>query len=146
MDSLPKRRIGKITSGLLLGTFVLIDLIQIILDAFAIGLVVNNFMDIGAALFLVAFLVFKGVPIVSDLRIFAAVSIAILGENIPLPLLEVAPFWSLDVLYIIRTVNKEDSQRIREAMEAQQAELERLEQQRIMRMQLNSENDYDIVA
>jgi hypothetical protein len=142
MDSMPQRRIGKVTGWLLIGFFAAIDLIQIALDAMGIGLIANNFIDIAVAFILFMILFMKGVPIVSDFRIFFALFVTLAGENLPIPGLELAPFWSLDMAYIVRLINKQDTRRIQEAEAVIAAEALRLEQQKIIRAQLNQQDDW----
>jgi|GEM_PF-3304600 len=139
MNELPKRRIGEGTKWMLLALFVCIDLLQIALNLFGIGIIANKLIDILVAFFLIIYLNIKGVAIFSDPRILLSIGATFTAEFMPIPFVDAAPFWTLDIWYITRTVQKEDSQRIADAETAIAAEEERLEQQKIMQMRLREQ-------
>ena len=80
--------------GFLIGALALMDLIQAALDLFAIGVVVNRFIDVIVGLSLIVILWIKGIR---GARIYGSIAAAFGLEFIPL--VDVLPLWTLDGLY-----------------------------------------------
>lgn len=99
-------RLTKTKWKMLVGLFVIIDLIQIILDLFAIGAVVNRFIDIAVGVGLPLFLRTQGVKLANPKRMLAMLG-AFVGEMIPG--VDALPLWTLDVLYTWSTVKAEEA-------------------------------------
>ena len=90
------RSASKISSTewwLLLGIYVAFDIFQFILDALAVGLVANRFIDIVLGMGLLLYLKMRGVPL--NTKILALVGASFIAEEVPA--IDVAPFWSFDV-------------------------------------------------
>lgn len=79
---------------ILLPLGILTDIIQVILDFFAIGVVVNRMIDIFVALILLPAFWLSGV---SDRAALLILGAALVGEE--LPVVDVMPFWTLDIWY-----------------------------------------------
>lgn len=146
MTSVPERRIGNVTGWILILLAFTIDITQIVLNVFAIGIVANKYITIIAGFLFVLLLAAKGVPILSNTKILGRLAVIFGGEAIPLPFLDAFLFWTLAVWSIVRTVQQEDNMLIREAEEANQAEEERIQEQKIARMQLESGEDFEEAA
>lgn len=99
-------RLTKTKWRMLVGLFVIVDLIQIILDLFAIGAVVNRFIDIAVGVGLPLFLRTQGVKLANPKRMLAMLG-TFVGEMIPG--VDALPLWTLDVLYTWSTVKAEEA-------------------------------------
>ncbi len=115
MATFSKSRIGKATGWALIICAGIIDALQIILDVFAIGLVLNRAIDavVSAVALALLFLVFR-VSFIEETTLYLSLAGAITGEIIPV--VDLAPLWTADALYIVRSIQKKD------AAEAQAAE------------------------
>lgn len=78
-----------------------VDIVQILLDLIAIGAIVNRIIDIAFGFLLGIYLHWRGVNMVSPQRLFALIG-TFIGEEIPI--LDIMPFWTLDVVYTWYTV------------------------------------------
>lgn len=83
-----------------------VDVAQIILDLFAVGVAVNRFIDIAVAIAFALYLFFRGELADPDtrLRIIAILIISFAAEEVPI--LDAAPFWTGDALYFWHLANK----------------------------------------
>jgi len=99
-------RLTKTKWKMLIGLFVIVDLIQIVLDLFAIGAVVNRFIDIAVGVGLPLFLRTQGVKLANPKRMLAMLG-AFVGEMIPV--VDALPLWTLDVVYTWSTVKAEEA-------------------------------------
>lgn len=99
------KRISEIEWGLLLGAVALVDLTQIILDIFVIGVGVNRFIDIAVGMTLTLYVLLRGI---GEPRMYLLLGVSFVGEEIPL--LDAAPFWSFDVWKIRSWVNERYNQ------------------------------------
>jgi hypothetical protein len=91
---------------MLVGLFVIIDIIQIILDFFAIGLVINRFIDVAIGVGLPLFLRTQGVKLANPKRLLAMIG-AFVGEMIPG--VDALPLWTADILFTWSTVKAEEA-------------------------------------
>lgn len=94
-------RISNIEWGLLFGAYVLMDSLQFLLDFFAIGLLVNRYIDIVAGGALLLYLKLRGVL---DSRITLLICASFVAEEIPI--VDIAPFWTFDIWKIRGWVNE----------------------------------------
>ncbi len=99
-------RLTKTKWKMLVGLFVIIDILQIILDFFAIGVVVNRFIDIAIGVGLPLFLRTQGVKLANPKRMLAMLG-AFVGEMIPG--VDALPLWTADVLFTWSTVKAEEA-------------------------------------
>lgn len=133
-----ERRIGKGTGYVLIGLALVIDIVQIVLNIFAIGIIANKIITVIAAGAFIFFLLVKDIPVVSNTKIFTRLFIALGAESVPLPLLDTFFFWTLAVWSIVRTVKSEDIERS-QAKEAEYITHQNLiEQQKIRQSRLNN--------
>ncbi|MES2213826.1 MAG: hypothetical protein V4465_00320 [Patescibacteria group bacterium] len=77
--------------GLLVGALATIDLAQVVLDVFAIGLVANRIIDLTVVMALPLYLTFRGFKL--DTETMLLIGGSFLAEEIPV--VDAAPFWSL---------------------------------------------------
>lgn len=73
----------------MLGVLACLDVAQITLDIFGIGLIANRYIDIIVALALILYLPIRRVPL--DFRTMAIIGGSFLAEEIPI--VDAAPFW-----------------------------------------------------
>ena len=99
-------RLTKTRWRLLVGLFVIIDILQIVLDFFAIGVVVNRFIDIAIGVGLPLFLRTQGVKLANPKRMLATLG-AFVGEMIPV--VDALPLWTADVIFTWSTVKAEEA-------------------------------------
>ncbi|TAK57464.1 hypothetical protein EPO17_01950 [Patescibacteria group bacterium] len=99
-------RLTKTRWKILIGLAVFIDILQIVLDFFAVGLAVNRFIDIAVGIALPFFLRSQGVKLASPKRILTLLA-TFIGEMIPI--VDSLPLWSLDVWFIWGTVKAEEA-------------------------------------
>lgn len=99
-------RLTKTKWRMLVGLAVVIDLLQIILDFFAIGLAVNRFIDITVGVALPFFLRTQGVKLANPKRLLALLA-TFIGEMIPV--VDTLPLWTLDVWFTWSTVKTEEA-------------------------------------
>lgn len=101
MASTPTK--SNVAWGMLLGWAGTIDIVQIFLDGYAIGIVVNRFIDIGMGLFLLFVFFLMGVKL-TFWRIISILLSFLLEE---IPVLDAAPFWAGDVAFVWASVRME---------------------------------------
>ena len=89
-----------------------IDLVQILLDLVAIGIVLNEFIDIFVGLAYPFYLKMRGVELMQPKRLFSL--LAVFGLEL-VPVLNALPLWCLDGIYNMILIK-------REKKEAQKAE------------------------
>ena len=77
---------------LLIGALASIDLGQIILDFFAIGLAANRVIDLVVAMAMPLYLTLRGYKM--DMKTVLLIGVSLIAEEIPL--LDAAPFWTFD--------------------------------------------------
>lgn len=100
-------RIGAVTGWVFIGCAALVDVVQLVLDLFAIGTVVNRIIDIVVAMGMLAvmFFLFKA-SFAEESKLYLSLLATSIGEEIPIA--DVAPFWTLDAWYIVRSIRKRD--------------------------------------
>ncbi len=99
-----KSKIGNVEWGLVLGATATVDVIQMFLDGFAIGIIANRFIDIVMGMFLTFYFLIRGIKL-SKNRIIALCS-SFLIEMIPI--VDAFPAWSGDVIYTWMSVRAEE--------------------------------------
>ncbi len=130
-----------------------VDIAQIILDLFAIGIAVNRVIDVIVGLSLAGYLFLRGELSDPDtrLRIIAILIISFAAEEVPI--LDAAPFWTGDALYFWHLANKrtekarvqgeaKQKERKIEAVQSQNQRLSRIYEMR-ERLQLQKEAEED---
>jgi hypothetical protein len=92
--------------GLLVGVLLLIDVIQIILNFLAVGVAVNRIINIIVALSLAFYLIIRGEtkdPGTRN-RIITIIIASFAAETVPI--LDSAPFWTIDGIYFWQLAKK----------------------------------------
>jgi signal transduction histidine kinase len=110
-----------------IGLLIVIDIAQIILDGFAIGVVVNRFIDFVVGLAFPFYLQIRGEKMSDPKRLLAW--LATFGLEF-IPVVDAFPLWSLDGVYnfmLARARNK--------AAEAQEAVMDKLQKQKQLQSQ-----------
>lgn len=102
MREMPK--ISKIEWALVLSFFVLVDLIQIIIDLFVVGVIVNRIIDPAAGMILAIYLKLRGLRLLKPSRIGGIVGTFFLEL---IPIVDALPLWSLDVIFNYYMYRKE---------------------------------------
>lgn len=116
---MPRHRAGLASSFFLYAVAITVDIVEIILDFFVVGAIVNRILDIAMAIFLFfVFLVLRILDERASLILFAA----LIGEEIPG--LDAAPLWTLDVWYTIQRAHRQDKEAAAQAEANEQADLE----------------------
>jgi uncharacterized membrane protein len=110
----------------------IVDVAQVILDLFAIGVAVNRFIDIIVALTLALYLFLRGELSDPDTRI-RIIAILIISFGLEeVPILDAAPFWTGDALYFWHLANKR-------TVKAKAQEETKQKQQKIIAIQSQNE-------
>lgn len=91
--------------GLVIGAVVTIDIIEGLLDGVAIGLIINRFIDLFVGFTLFFYFTLRGVKMTWQRSV--SLLFAFVAEMIPI--VDIAPLWSVDVVYIMLSVKAEDS-------------------------------------
>ncbi len=140
----------KISRGqwwLIISVLLVIDLVQILLDFMAIGLVANSFIDIIVGMGFGLYLQMNGQSLAQPKRLFAL--LGTLGLEF-IPLVNGLPLWVLDGLYNRHIALKRDEEMAKKAALASQAELQFIEQRReflrqnaIQRQEFLNQNSLD---
>jgi hypothetical protein len=99
-----QKNISNVEWGMVIGALIFIDIIQLILDLFGIGLGVNTVIDIGVGMALGFYLQLRGQKPFSKKRIKGFLG-AFIGELIPG--LNALPLWTLDGFYLFAVYKKE---------------------------------------
>ena len=103
----PQRRFSFLSFIFLLAFAIIVDIAQLILNLFVVGLFINRGLDV----FIGAFLIFIFHLLdVLDAKTIISLGLSFIVEEIPL--LDIAPAWSLDVVYVYIRVKHEDDARI----------------------------------
>lgn len=89
-------KISKTEWGLVIGATLVADIIQIALNFVAVGVLVNRFIDIGVGAALIFYFWLRKVHL--DTRALFSLGATFAAEEVPI--LDIAPFWTLDVFYI----------------------------------------------
>ncbi|MEO8637925.1 MAG: hypothetical protein ABI430_03430 [Candidatus Taylorbacteria bacterium] len=92
-----KHKIGNLEWGLVLTATIICDAVQIVLDFFVIGAIINRFIDIAVGMILPIYFYLRGVKMTSK-KIWSMIG-AFVGEFIPV--VDALPLWSLDVALIM---------------------------------------------
>lgn len=87
-----RSKISSVEWWLVIGALGTVDLIQIVLDLFAIGVAANRFIDIAVGMALALYLLIRGEPF-KPLVILGTFGLEML------PLVDALPFWVLDGFY-----------------------------------------------
>ena len=88
-----KSKISNTEWGLVIGALFTIDGVQIVLDLFVIGAVINRFIDIFVGLSFALYLQLRGQSLVNPKRLLALLA-TFTGEMIPV--VDALPLWGLD--------------------------------------------------
>ena len=99
-----KSKISKTEWGMVLGAAATIDVLQIFLDAGAIGVVANRLIDIVMGLALPFYFILRGVKL-NGKRVIA-LALSFIAEEVPI--VDALPCWSADVIYTWVTVTAEE--------------------------------------
>lgn len=102
-----RNRISGVSGFFMIAVALVTDLLQIGLDIlFGAGVIVNRFVDVIFALGFGMWLALSDVTLWSNPRIGLTLGATFIGEQIPG--VDVFPFWTADVVYIISQVRAED--------------------------------------
>jgi hypothetical protein len=123
-----KRRITGKGIFICTGLGATVDLIQFILNVFAIGLGINRLLSLATAGAWFLFLFMKGISVISAKRLITQLA-AVLGEEIPA--VDTLPLWTFTIWTTLKSAKKEDDMRIAE-LEAQEQAEEQARQERII--------------
>ena len=126
-EKIHKSKVSTFEWGIVIGLLIVIDIAQIILDGFVIGVVVNRIIDFVVGLALPFYLQIRGEKM-SDPKRFLA-WLATFGLEF-IPVVDALPLWSLDGVYnfmLARARNK--------AAEAQEAVMDKLQKQKQLQSQ-----------
>lgn len=85
-------RMSKFEWGLFIASLAMIDLIQVVLDFFAIGLAANRIIDLTVVMAMPLVLVLRGFKL--DAQVLLLIGGSFLAEEIPV--VDAAPFWTFD--------------------------------------------------
>jgi len=96
-----------------------IDIAQWVLDFFAVGLIINEFLDPAVGVILAAYFQLRGVSLISQPKRLISLLGSYLGEAFTD---SIAPAWIVDIWYIHRTVKQEEAESA--AQQEQEAVLE----------------------
>ena len=99
-------RLTKTRWRILVGLTIVVDILQIVLDFFAVGVAINRFIDIAIGVALPLFFQTQGVSMANPKRILGVLA-AFIGEMIPV--VDALPLWTLDVLFTWSTVKAEEA-------------------------------------
>ena len=103
----PQKRLGIISITTLLIFTGIVDVIQIILDLFVVGILINRILDIIIGIILIFwFFILR----ILTIRVAVGLGLSFIAEMIPI--LDIAPAWTLDVIYTAFRVNNEDKQKM----------------------------------
>ena len=129
-EMIHKSKVSTFEWGIVIGLLIVTDIAQIILDFFAIGVVVNRIIDVIVALGLVFYLLIRGE--LSDpgtrTRTIAIIAASFAAEEVPV--LDAAPFWSGDGIYLWNLSRKRNK-----AAEAQESVMAKLQKQKQLQSQ-----------
>lgn len=125
---------------LLYGLAVIVDIAQIILNFFAVGLAVNRIIDIVVGCLLTAIMYAKGLSLAEHSKLYISVLGTLLVEEIPV--VDIAPAWTIDAWYIIRTIQKEDAAYNQNGIKQQSEGMSRFVQAQIARHQRKVREQY----
>jgi hypothetical protein len=142
-----KKKIHSVTQIVIITFFVLVDITQVILDCFAVGLLVNRIIDLIVGILLAVYMAFKGMTIADNWKQYASVVLAFVAEFIPI--VDVAPLWCLDAWYITHHLKSNDKSR-KEALRQQATQTltqynmqkQQEAQQRRLALQMQAAKDY----
>jgi len=126
-EKIHKSKVSTFEWGIVIGLLIVIDIAQIILDGFAIGVVVNRFIDFVIGLAFPFYLQIRGEKMSDPKRLLAW--LATFGLEF-IPVVDAFPLWSLDGVYnfmLARARNK--------AAEAQEAVMDKLQKQKQLQSQ-----------
>jgi hypothetical protein len=104
-----KKRISGFGQALFIVFAILIDALEIILDAFAVGLIANRIIDIVAGILFMVYALFKGLSIADDFVTLSSIIGTIAGEMIPV--IDIAPFFTIDAFWITQAIKAKDKAR-----------------------------------
>ena len=90
-------KISNVEWGLVIGAVVVVDAIQLFLNAFAIGILVNRFIDIVVGMALALY--FWAREVKMNAKKVLSLIASFVGEEIPV--LDTLPLWTLDVILIM---------------------------------------------
>jgi hypothetical protein len=90
-------KIGNIEWGLVIGAVVLVDLVQLWLNVYVVGVLINRLIDIVVGMALPFYFWIRGVKLNSK-KVLSIIA-TFVGEEIPV--FDSLPLWTLDVLLIM---------------------------------------------
>ncbi|MHB0978314.1 MAG: hypothetical protein ACYC1K_02865 [Minisyncoccota bacterium] len=90
-------KISNLEWGLVIGAVAVVDVVQLFLNAFAIGILANRFIDIVVGMALPFYFWIRGVKMNAK-KILSLIA-SFVGEEIPV--LDTLPLWTLDVILIM---------------------------------------------
>jgi len=145
-EKIHRSKVSSIEYGLIIGALVLVDLLQIGLDFFVIGIAINRYLDmfVGATFLLFLFLRGEMKNSQTRTRLLTAFFATFIVEEIPI--LDIAPAWTFDGWYCWRqsvAINKlADEQERRQAEDQEQNKLQN-QQEKMFRLQAIRQSQQD---
>lgn len=109
------------------------DGIQVILNFFVVGAIINRFIDFMTAGLFLAIMYYKDISIAEHWKLYVSVGATLLGEEIPI--VDIAPLWTVDAWYIIRTIQKDDVAYNEQMNTTETEELRKKQQQQLRLVQ-----------
>lgn len=97
-------RIGKIEWIVIFTAAITVDVVQIILDVFAVGVIINRIISIAFGAILNLYFLLRGVKM-GNSKIIMAIITSIIGEVIPV--VDALPLWTREVFVVWSTTNAE---------------------------------------
>jgi hypothetical protein len=104
-----KKGITGLGQGIFIAFGAIVDIAEIILDCFVVGVAVNRIIDIVVGIIFLLYAVVKGLSFTKDFKIYGSIIGTFIGEMVPV--LDVAPFFALDAWYITSTIKAKDKAR-----------------------------------
>lgn len=127
-----KKGLGLLSKVVMLVLSVIIDIVQIILDVVLVGAIANRIIDIVMVVIICLWMLFSKN---FDKRSWLSVIATVVAELVPF--VDVAPFWTLDVIYIIRrrrkVLKRKRQEEEQKAMEEQDEDHRRIQRALHMR-------------
>jgi hypothetical protein len=127
---LPERRMGSGALLLFATVAIIIDIVQVLLNTVAIGILINRIISFAFACIYYSFLYARDISIIRKKRALTQIGSFFLEL---IPALDVIPAWTFNVLKTYRSVKKEDEEILKLAIES--IEAQKIEEERLIREQ-----------
>lgn len=105
----PTKKISAFGQAVFIIFALFIDGLEVVLDLFVIGIILNRIIDIIVAGIFLIYATIKGLTLAEDSKVYGSIAGTIVGEFIPG--LDIAPFFTIDAWYITRSIKAKDRAR-----------------------------------